>query len=268
MSSLSISAAWEETKAILAHDAQLYLSVALALVVLPQVVQAVAGSPMDSGASNVTKVVYVVVVLIGLVAQIALNRLAIGPSVTVRDSIAQGLVRLVPVFLVLAVAIFLVAIVAAVIAIGLAAAGVVIIKSPGQPSPAFVALLIALAALIFPLVQLIFPVAAVETGNPIRLIARSWQLARGQYLRLLAFVVIIFVGVGLAVIASQVGLGSVIVLLLGRPNPGSMSALVLGLVAGILQAAFTVITAVMLARIYVQLAGRGDAQVSVPRSGI
>jgi hypothetical protein len=73
--------------------------------------------------------------------------------------------------------------------------------------------------------------------------------------------------VGLAVIASQVGLGSVIVLLLGRPNPGSMSALMLGLVAGVLQAVFTVITAVMLARIYVQLAGR-EAQASVPSSGI
>src|SRR5437763_16857186 len=107
MSSLSISAAWEETKAILAHDAQLYLSVALALVVLPQVVQAVAGSPMDSGGSNVTKVVYVAVVLIELGAQIALNRLALGPSVPVSCSITQRLVRLVPVFLLLPRAPFL-----------------------------------------------------------------------------------------------------------------------------------------------------------------
>jgi hypothetical protein len=267
MSSLSISAAWDEAKAILTRDARLYLSVALALIVLPQVVLAVAGSPVDAGASMLSKLVYAAVILLGLVAQVALNRLAIGPSVTVRDSISQGLVRVIPVFLVLALAIFLMALLAAVIALGLGAAGLIVVKSPGQASPALIALLVVLAALVFAVVQLIFPIAAVETGNPIRLVSRSWQLARRQYPRLLAFVVIVFVGVGLAVIASQVGLGSVIVLLLGRPNPGSMSALMLGLVAGILQAVFTVITAVMLARIYVQLAGR-EPQASVPSSGI
>ena len=48
----------------------------------------------------------------------------------------------------------------------------------------------------------------------------------------------------------------------------AQSALVLGLAVGVIQAPFTVIAATMLARIYVQLAGRGDAQVSVPSSGI
>jgi hypothetical protein len=44
--------------------------------------------------------------------------------------------------------------------------------------------------------------------------------------------------------------------------------LVLGLIAGLIQGAFTLVTAVMLARIYVQLARRGEAQPSVPSSGI
>jgi hypothetical protein len=47
-----------------------------------------------------------------------------------------------------------------------------------------------------------------------------------------------------------------------------MSALIIGLVAGLLQAVFSVVTAVMLARIYVQLTGRGEGQASVPSSGI
>ena len=59
----------------------------------------------------------------------------------------------------------------------------------------------------------------------------------------------------------------VILLLLGRPTPGSLSALLVGLVAGLIQAGFTVIVAVMQARIYVQLAGGGEAQASVPSSG-
>ena len=47
-----------------------------------------------------------------------------------------------------------------------------------------------------------------------------------------------------------------------------LSALVFGLAVAVVQAAFTVVTAVMLARIYVQLAGAGEAQSGVPKSGI
>ena len=43
----------------------------------------------------------------------------------------------------------------------------------------------------------------------------------------------------------QVGVGTVILLLLGRPTPGSLSALLVGIVAGVIQAGFTVIVAVM-----------------------
>ena len=47
-----------------------------------------------------------------------------------------------------------------------------------------------------------------------------------------------------------------------------MSALLLGLIAGVVQAAFTVVSAVMLARIYGQLAGRGETESGVPITGI
>jgi hypothetical protein len=92
-------------------------------------------------------------------------------------------------------------------------------------------------------------------------------LSRHNYLRLLGFVAIIFVGLTLAVLAVQKGLGSVILIALGKPDPGSLSALALGIVAGIVQAGFTIVTAVMIARIYLQLAGRHEAQVGVPNSG-
>jgi hypothetical protein len=154
------------------------------------------------------------------------------------------------------------------LAVVLAATGLATLQAGGRPSASIVAALVIITALAFAIFQLVFPIAAVETGNPIRLISRSWQLARGHYLRLLGFVVMVFFGLGVVVLATQVGLGSVVVLFLGKPNAGSMSALILGLIGGVIQAAFTVITAVMLARIYVQLAGRGEAQASVPSSGI
>jgi len=60
----------------------------------------------------------------------------------------------------------------------------------------------------------------------------------------------------------------VIVIALGKPDPGSVSALAFGVLSGLIQAGFTVVTAIMIARIYTQLAGRHDAQVGVPSSGI
>jgi len=269
MGRLSLSRAWEETAAILVREGGLLSAVALALIVLPQVFLAVVGLPIGAQATLPAQLIYIASVLLSFVAQIAINRLAIGPSVTVREAIAQGFMRVVSVFAVLIVLALILAVVAIILAMVLSALGIMILPGAGKPpTPSFVALLIILMGLFFAIFQLSFPIAAVETGNPLRMISRSWQLARHHYLRLLAFVVTVFIGLGLVVIATQFGLGSVIVLFLGKPEPGSLSALVLGLIAGVVQAAFTVVTAAMLARIYVQLAGRGDAQPSVPSSGI
>jgi hypothetical protein len=90
-------------------------------------------------------------------------------------------------------------------------------------------------------------------------------LSRGNYLALLAFVVVVFVGIIIVTLAGQFVIGSVLVVALGRPYPGSLSALVLGVMLGIIQATVTVVSAVMLARIYVQLAGREEATADVFR---
>ena len=267
MSSLSISTAWDQTRSILARDGRLFAAVALALIVLPELVMAVVGSPAAADATAASRLVYVAVIMLGIVAQVALNRLALGAGVTVSDAIGTGFVRLLPIFLVLFLAVVAIAVLAALASILLGAVGIQLIKGPQQPTPGLLLLLIVLVMLVFAVTQLVFPIAAAETGNPIRLASRSLQLARGNYLRLLGFVIIALAGAGVIVIATQVGVGSVIVLVFGRPNPGSMSALLMGLVAGLLQGAFTVVTATMLARMYVQLSGRGEAQASVPSSG-
>lgn len=269
MPKLSISRAWEETQKVLAHDGRLLASVALALIVLPQVVTVVVGLPVGPQPSATASLLYIAVVLLGFVAHIAINRLAIGPSVTVRDAIALGLTRLVPVF----VAFFLVMIglllITVLVVMVLVSVKLVTMPVAGQPPPAsLVALLILFSTLGFAIFQLVFPIAAIETGNPIRLLSRSWELGRRHYLRLLAFIIIVFVGLAVVAVVSQFAVGSAILLLLGAPNPGTLSALLLGLIVGTVQAAFTLVAATMLARIYVQLAGVHAAQVGVPRSGI
>jgi hypothetical protein len=267
MGRLSLSRAWEESAAILVREGGLLAAVALALIVLPQLLLAVVGIPMGNDASFLGRLVYIAAALLGFVAQIAVNRLAIGPPVTVRDAIAQGFVRVAPVFAVLILLIVGLVLITIVVVVILGAAGLMALPSAGQaPSPALLLVLVIATALLFAIFQLIFPLAAVETGNPLRLIVRSWQLGRSQYLRLLAFLIVVFLGIALLAFAGQYGAGSVVVLLFGQPNPGSFSALILGLILGLIQALFTVTTAVMLARIYVQLAGR-DAHASVPSSG-
>jgi hypothetical protein len=267
MSSLSISAAWDQSRAIIARDGKLLVTVALALIVLPETVFAVIGAPVGPQASGLSVVTYFVVILLGIAAQIALNRLAIGPAVTVGSAIATGFRRLASVAVVGVLLVIAIMVVAVALLLILSAVGAVTMPTPGQAPPSLVAMLVLIIVLAFAIFQLAFPLAAVETGNPFRLIARAWTLSRHNYLRLLGFVVIVFIGLTLIVLATQLGLGSVIVLTLGRPNPGSLSALAVGIIAGIIQAGFTIVTAVMIARIYLQLAGH-QAQVGVPNSGI
>jgi hypothetical protein len=57
-------------------------------------------------------------------------------------------------------------------------------------------------------------------------------------------------------------------LALGPPRSGSLSAVLLALIVATAQGAYTMVSAVMLARIYAQLAGGSGAQASVPKSGI
>jgi hypothetical protein len=269
MRSLSISQAWDEAKAILVHDGRLFVSVALALIVLPQTILGAAGIGQPGEAAPLAAAVLFVGVLIGFAAQIALNRLALGPHITVGAAIGRGFKRLLPLF----VALFLVglALVLALILIGfvLAAMGVIGMPVKGQPPSAGLLVLIVLGiATVSAIFQLLVPLAAAENGGPIRLLSRSWSIARGNYGRLLLFVMIILAAALIVLLASQVVIGSAVVLALGKPVAGSVSALVFALLVALIQSAVTVVGSVMLARIYVQLAGRDEAPAGVPSTGI
>jgi len=268
MSKLSLSRAWEESRAILAHDGRLLASVALALVVLPETIAGLIAPTSTGEGSGMTLALLAITILIGFIAQIALNRLAIGPSTTVGAAIGRGVTRmpaLLGAFILLMVGIFIL-----LIPIVLAFSALGLVQSPGvgnEAPPSLLLLIVLLAALCYAIFQLTIPVSAAEQGGPIHLLKRSWHLSRGAYFALLAFVILVFVCLTIVLVAGQVAFGSMIVALLGSPTPLSLSALIISLVLAILQAIFTVIFAVMVARIYLQLAERTDPQPSVPRSG-
>src|SRR4029079_472240 len=96
---LSISQAWEESRAVLARDGKLIGTVALALFVLPGIVldlfmpEAPAGQFPPAGP---WMAVAAVAILISLVGQLAIIRLAMGPHLTVGEAISHGARRLLP----------------------------------------------------------------------------------------------------------------------------------------------------------------------------
>jgi hypothetical protein len=265
MGTLSISAAWEEARAILARDGRLYVSVALALIALPSVVNMLVNPAGINPAVGPAVLVWVVASLIELAGQLALIRLALGPSTTVGAAIIHGLRRM-PFYL---LAVLLLAIGLFVVAIPLGVAMVLLgvpVTGKGMQiaaSPATVVLsLLYLAVIIFFAVRMILsaPVASAEDARPIAILRRSWTLTAGNWLPLFGFLVAFVGGTIIVMIAVGSAVGVAVRLTLGAVEPLSAAALVLALVQSLVGAALQGLFALMLARIYLQLAG--DARES------
>jgi hypothetical protein len=269
MRGLSLSRAWDETKGIVTHDGRLFASVALALVALPAVLQGlISPKGMDSAAPWWVDAVVFVCSLIALAGQLALIRLALGPSITVGGAITHG-IRRVPIYLLTVILILAALFIAAIpFAVVLTALGVPL-PADGMPAspPAVIAALLYLALIFFVGVRMLMsaPVASAEGAGPLAILRRSWDLTAGNWWRLFAFIVMIIIAAFVLAIAVRTASGLVVQLALGPPEPMSTSALVIAIVLALLNAVLTVILAVMLARIYVQLAGRGEAAGEVAR---
>lgn len=273
MRRLSISLAWEQTKSCIAADGRLFAIVAAALIALPVAVGEVI-SPGGYSADTVKSpsiLIMLAILLFVLTGQLSIVRLAIGPSVSVGEAITHGARRLPFYFLsALLVAVSL-AIVGIVLAAVLLASGTPMAENQLASSPGF-----AIAATLFILVYCFFwvriiaisaAVAGAEAVGPIAIVQRSWEITGGHFWRLLGFLLLFFIGAAIALKALQLLADLLATLLLGSIDSLSPSALVVALIDGIGNGAVIAILTVMLARIYVQLSGRGSIDVSVPSSG-
>jgi len=271
MSELSLSRAWEETRDIFAHDGGLLSAVTLALLVFPEVIVGLI-TPAGVAMAPLGRIVWIVAGLIGILGQLALVRLALGPSTSVGEAIAHGARRFpatLGAFLLLCLALGVIVIPLMVV---LALSGAVALPVEGRtPPPSFMVLAFAImigTLLIGVKFMLTIPISAAEESGPLHILKRSWRVTAGHYWRLLAFLLLMIVTTIVLLIAAQsVGLiaGQAIG---GRVVPLSLGALVLALFQAVASATMTALLTVMTARFYVQLAGRGDAQASVPSSGI
>jgi hypothetical protein len=260
---LSISKAWDETREVLRRDGKLLATVALALIVLPGVVQnmvaptPVAGQLPEAGP---WMIVLLVTLLIGLIGQLALVRLATGPQTTVGEAITHG-ARRVLVYVAVAV-IVLVPLAFAIVALMLWS------KKTGEAPGAALAMLVLLGLFIYLFVRFIISMAvtSAEPIGPIAVIQRTWSITRGNWWRLFGFVVLYIVAALLVMVAIGTMIGIIVGIVLGPAEPMSVAALLITLVTQIAVSAVTVVFVVMIARMYLQLAHHG-AEASVPSSG-
>src|SRR3954453_17946139 len=96
MAGLSLSKAWDDTRDIFVRDGGLLISVALALFVFPETIVGLLMPPVGTTMSVPGRAIWIIGALIGLLGQLALVRLALGPSTTVGDSIRHGARRFLP----------------------------------------------------------------------------------------------------------------------------------------------------------------------------
>ena len=276
MSRLSISRAWEETRGRLGSDGRLFTTVALAMIALPSAVSTLVNpnSGMGEGGFG-TGIVTFLMSLIALVGQLAIIRLAIGPSVSVGGAISHAAGRALPYIasiILLVIGLFLLAIPVGAV---LTAMGVSFERGGEQlPAGAWIPVLLFVVVLIYIAARMLMTssVASAESAGPIRILKRSWELTRGNAGRLLAFLLLFLIALIVVLSAVAVMVGLLANALFGDVEPFSAAALLVGLVQGLLSAAATAIFAVMLARMYVQLSGSAGSaadgpEVTVPHSG-
>lgn len=274
MTALSISRAWEGTKASLAADGKLMVIVAAALVALPGLIGAVIlPESLRSQGSVGSTLVILVTALLALVGQLAIIRLAVTPAVSVGEAIAHGFRRM-PIYVVAGILLTVVLFVALIpFALILYASGVPLDRTnelAAAASPVtMLMVLLYLIVVIFICVRMLMtsPVASEEEAGPVQILRRSWELTSGHWWRLFGFILIFFIGAGIAIAAIDWVVSFVAVMLLGPVEPMSASALVVALVDACVNSGVTLLLAVMLARIYLQLAGREGTATGVPISG-
>lgn len=264
MAKLSISEAWDESRGVLGRDGALLATIAGALLVLPGIVSDLVTPEAPQGQlppPGAWLIVAGIAILIGLVGQLAIIWLAMGSRASVGEALSHAL-RRAPSY-----------IAATIIWVFPFACAVFLLMrnvTPDNPSPAAgLGLLVVLPVMVFFFVRLILtaPVATAEQRGPLEILKRSWRLTAGNWWRLFGFFVVFAIAALVVIIAIAAVVGLLTSLVFGDPDPMTVGALVVSALTQIAGAALTVVFIVMLARIYVQLAGGGEAEASVPTTG-
>ncbi len=256
---LSIGAAWTEAAAFVRRERRLIAPVVLGLIVVPAVIaeliqpEAAPGTQPEPGG---WMIVAFAALLVAMVGQLAIMRLAMGWEGSVSEALKLALGRIWAVlgaFLLFGLAFVLVATVVVLIAMlasGDAAQG-------ATNRIAFAAMIVALLAM--PRVLPLTALAMEERAGPWRLLRRTLELTRGNYWRLLGFFLVFLVASLIIAVAVTVTFGTAVELLVGPSRPMSVSRLIVALVTGLMQGLVLSVYAAMTGKLTLQLLGRSSS---------
>lgn len=271
---LSISKAWDESSAILKRDGKAIWTVALALIAMPFTLLTLlapsSAAAMDAAAPTQPSFLSLVITIVLLTATLAITAIALRPQSTVGEAISEGgrkTLSMIGAYLLVWIPLFILLVILAMLMIGANADPEALQASLAAGNwPAsltrFLLVCIVIALLVGIKLMLMTPVAAAETGNPLKIVARSWQLTKGHFLKLLGFTVLFVIAAVIALTAVIFIFGGIVIAIFGPPEAMTVGALFTGLVMGLCYAVFMAVYAVMIARIYSQLAG---PEASVPQ---
>ena len=265
MAKLSITTAWNETAGFVQREARLLFPLSFMLIALPVALTEALRPPAgpnevpEAGAWMIAAGAALIAMLIG---NLALNFLALRPGASVAEGLRQALRRLPSG---LGAALLLIAAGAALV---MAVAILAILVTGGAPgadggvpneaiqraSLLMVAVVTAILVYFWARLLPMPSVTAAEPVGPFAIISRSWRLTRGHVMKLVGFVLILAILVGVLRIAIVSVLGSLIILAGGAAEPGSLSALLIIAAMAAVNTVLGVYLAVLVARIYAQLA--------------
>lgn len=262
---LSIGTAWSEAAAFLRLERRLLAPVVLGLILLPAVVSTMVQPQVPAGESpepGLWMLVAFAMILLMMVGQMAIVLLSDGWRGSVGEAIGRaasrlptlvlaGLMVLVPIILILSVVLA---------GLALATGGDVRLMPAKVSGPGWLVLLLLAAVVLFVSVRLLPMVAVVAKGSdgPVAALKRTFRMTAGEFWRLLGFLLLLAIVFIVAAAAVGAVFGSMIILALGRPEPWSVSLLLIALAGGLVQAALVTLYTAMLARIAAQLEGRAS----------
>ncbi|MCA1654541.1 MAG: glycerophosphoryl diester phosphodiesterase membrane domain-containing protein [Sphingomonadales bacterium] len=259
MARLSISRAWDETRAFLARETRLVLPVALAFIVLP----AVAGAMFAPSTISLTHptpglwLLAIVVAISRLLGLTVITRLALGTHESLAATIRAAAVRLPALLGLLAIILIPVSLIAAPLMLR-------IVQSPTNPPPGPSIGLVVLALVVlavFVRLSLVLPVAMAGPGGALAIAKRSFALTKGNFWRLFGTILLLLITRMILSKVVQVVIGSLLIITLGPPRPWSVSLLLLLLALQLVDVVVSILLTVLLARVYAQCA----TVASVPR---
>jgi hypothetical protein len=271
--SLSIGKAWDDARSAIVANRRLITPVALGLILVPAVVSAMieprtaAGTDPEAGPWMLFTLVMIIVMLAG---QMAIVLLTNGWNGSVGEAIVRSMKRLPTLMLAaLMVMVPLILILSLVLAIiGLATGADGQFSAASLSPTGWLVVLFGFVIILAVGVRLLPMIVLIASGDlgAVAAIRRAFQLTRGHFWKLLAFMLLATVAFLIVASAAGAVIGSVVSLALGRPEPWSVSLLLVALTAGLIQAAFIAIYTAMLTRITAQLDGGQAAVPEVKRA--